>query len=106
MAYGVGVMSSLSTDYDRWAIPASANPTGLVVQFAYMAPGAGLPGVTDWVAGSWEQAALSTGEWVARTLIGPANGGKVLTRGDWDVWIKVVSNPDVPAWQPGMLTIT
>lgn len=98
-------ISSLSTDYDRWAITASASPTADVVQFAYLPTGSGNPGVSDWFAGSWEASQLSTGEWVARALIGPT-GTKTLTRGEYDVWIKITDSPTAPVWQPGTLTVT
>lgn len=99
-------MSALSTDYDQWAIKSSANPTADVVQFAYMASGAGDPGPTDWFAGSWVLTPLSTGEWVARALIGPGAGGKVLARGSYTVWVKITDNPTIPVVSVGTLTIT
>jgi hypothetical protein len=98
-------ISVLSLDYDRWAVTASADPTADVVQFAYLASGSGDPTASDWVAGSWEAAALSTGEWVARILIGPS-GSVTLTRGTWDVWIKITDSPTAPVWQAGTITVS
>lgn len=98
-------ISTLSTDYDRWAFFTTADPRGTVVQFAYLPVGSNPPGLTDWFSGVWESAQLSTGEWVAAALVGSANGGHVLTIGTYDVWIKVTSTPEVPVWQPGTLTV-
>jgi hypothetical protein len=99
-------VSSLDTDYDRWAVTAPSNPTQDVVQFAYLQAGSADPTAGNWFSGVWEAAALSTGEWVAKALLGPGPGGHVLTPGTWDVWIKITDSPTIPVRQIGTLTIT
>lgn len=99
-------ISSLSTDYDRWAVTAPSNPTADVVQFAYLPTGSAPPSSGDWFAGTWESTQLPTGEWVARSLLGPGAGGHPLTLGSYDVWIKITATPSVPVWQAGTLIVT
>lgn len=82
---------------------APGNPTGDVVQFAFMpyedrqagAPPVISPAGGDWVTASW-LGSQTVPPYVAQCLIGPT-GAKTLTAGDWDVWIKFTDNPEAPA---------
>jgi hypothetical protein len=102
--------SVLSTEPYRVAVSATVagNPLNLstdTVQFAFMA--AGDPGNADWRTGTWETTTVSgKALYVAQCLVGPANSGVSLSVGPWNVWVKVVDNPDVPVRQVGTLQIT
>lgn len=81
------------------------NPTGDVVQMAFMAkPPDNVPGSGDWHTGSW--AVVGNGAYFAQVLVGPANGGVNLTEGVYTVWLKVVDNPEIPTEPVGELTIS
>jgi hypothetical protein len=99
--------SVLSTEPYRVTVSATVagvalNPTGDVVQFAFMLTGN--PATSDWKAGAWE---VSPGPiYVAYCQVGPASGGVPLAVGSYAVWLKVVDNPDVPVQSVGTLQIT
>lgn len=102
-------MSSLSTAYVQLQIvitsPAGFDPSSDVVQFAFMADAYPMnaPGPSDWHAGSWS--VLPGPQYWAQCLVGPANGGVVLSQGLWQVWLKVTDNPEVPVIQQAMLQV-
>lgn len=106
-----GVISRSVLDTENLAYPvqaviggASYNPTGDVVQFAFMPqPANANPGVSDWHTGSW--ATTGSSIYMAQVLVGPANSGVVLTSGVYNVWIKITDNPEVPVQQIDALTI-
>jgi hypothetical protein len=103
----VRTYSTLSLDWVRAAIQAATDPTLDTVQFAFLDLGgiARRPTSTDWVTGGWEPDQLSTGEWVARCLIGP--GGTItLTPAIWSVWIKITDHPTAPVLNPNTITVT
>lgn len=77
------------------------NPTSSVVQFAFIA-GPNEPQTSDWHNGAW---ASTNAPYVAQILIGPANGGLVLPLGSYIIWVKVISNPQVPVFSVGTLEI-
>jgi hypothetical protein len=101
-------ISSLSTEYVQ--VPVSAvvsggivDPTSDPVQFAFMVTGN--PSTGDWHTGSWTTIAPTT--YIAQILVGPGNGGVVLTAGStYAIWVKVTDNPEVPVRQVGLLKIT
>jgi hypothetical protein len=102
--------SALDTKYLAYPVTAlvggaAYNPTADTVQFAFMPnPANQNPGSGDWHNGNW--AATGTNTYLAQCLIGPANNGVVLAVGNWNVWIKITDNPEVPVQQVGLLTIT
>lgn len=102
-------IDALSTDYVQVAIRASVkgqavNPTGDVIQMAFMAVGT-KPGSGDWHLGSWDSPAL--GVYLAQCLIGPNGGTTVLAAGTtYDVYVKVYDNPETPVIPAGQLAVT
>jgi hypothetical protein len=70
------------------------NPTGDVVQFAFMpVPLSVDPGPGDWHNGSWDT--VAPGKYNAQVLVGPANGGVALTKGvEYKVWIHIADSPE------------
>lgn len=100
-------MSVLSTQYvmvpvDTTANGAPYNPTADVVQMAFMlTPPGSNPGVSDWKTASW--VTTSSGNYTVRCLVGPA--GTALAVGNYNVWIKITDNPEVPVQNVGILSI-
>jgi hypothetical protein len=81
------------------------NPTGDVVQMAFMDGGA-IPVSGDWQTASWETVGAGiSAVYYAECLVGPA-GGVVLPPGVWTVYVRVTDNPEVPAEPAAQLTIT
>lgn len=106
-------VSDLSLEYVKARVQAtvggnaSYNPTGDVVQFAFVARQAE-PVTSDWVTGAWETENVVTPNgttqiYRALGLVGP--GGKVLARGLYDVYVKIVDNPEVPVRFVGILEV-
>lgn len=98
-------VSVLSTEYVKVPIRATVNgapydPTADVVDFAIVIHNA-TPGVGDWNTGGWET--TTQGEHLARVLIGPA--ALALPTGFYDVYVKVVDNPETPVLLAGVLRI-
>jgi hypothetical protein len=77
----------------------AVDPTRFNVQWAFVAPGTE-PVDTDWYPGSWSPGTAN----VIRCLVGP-NGGKVLAKGDYDVWADIVGANENPKRRVGSLTI-
>jgi hypothetical protein len=105
--------SVLSTEYIGVAITASdvSGATDLdedVVEFAFMkvvGAGSGSPGSGDWHPGDWSIQA--PGIYVARCLVGPANGGIALDGvGTYAIWIRIGDSPEVPVDRVGLLQLT
>lgn len=102
-------MSTLDTRYVRAPVEIKVdgvpvNVTVDVVQFAFMSnPPSAKPGVSDWHGASWDTVAPA--EYVAQCLVGPGAGGVVLSAGVYDVWVKVVDNPEIPTQNTGLLSI-
>lgn len=79
------------------------NPTADVVQMAFMpSPPDANPGSGDWKAASW---VTFPGGYAVRCLVGTLNGGNVLTVGNYNIWTKVIDNPEVPVQNVGILRI-
>lgn len=98
--------SALSLEYVRVRVKATeagapVNPTTDSVQMAF-------PVIeVDPVGGDWKTAAWETanGVYFARCLVGP--GGTInLPVGIYDVWVKVLTNPEQPAMRSGRIGIT
>ena len=97
-----------SLKYVRYSVTATVNgvprdPTGDVVQFAFVAQGVN-PTSGDLKAASWETVTGPPSQFVARCLVGP--GGTVaLTKGRYQVWIKITDAPEIPLDPIGLLEI-
>lgn len=109
MGYQSIGMSHLSTEYVLVPISAvkagvSYNPTGDVVQFAFMPTATQVPQVSDWVAGSWDSVPTDViYPYVAKCLIGP--GGTVLGIGTYIIYLKITDNPEIPVLIGGQVEI-
>lgn len=101
----MAALSVLSLEYVR--VPVSAtesgaavNPTSDAVTMAFPPLGT-RPATGDWKTAEWE---IAGSTYSARCLVGP--GGTVtLPTGQYDVWVKVTDNPEVPAMPAGQLTV-
>ena len=106
----VGI-SQLSTEYVLIPVQAtkagvSYNPTGDTVQFAFMPTPTALPGVSDWVAGSWDTDTTNViYPYIAKCLVGPS-GVKTLGTGTYVIYLKITDNPEIPVLVGGQLQIT
>lgn len=85
------------------------DPTSDPVAVAFIAvPGYGpvpSPGDSDWHTASWETDAGPA--YFASILVGPANGGLVLTQGTvYQAFVKVTDNPAVPVLPGWLLQVT
>lgn len=101
-------LSALTLEYIRVQVSATANgspvnPTGDIVQLAFVAPGTS-PGVSDWKTASWDTVAPN-GVYTAQCLVGPA-GTVQLAAGVYAVWVKVTDSPEIPVRQAGSVQIT
>jgi hypothetical protein len=105
--------SDLSTEFIKVKVTATVNgnaaynPTVDVVYFAFVAREAE-PQNSDWVVGRWETETLVTPNgtvhiYRALGLIGPT--AKVLARGVYDVYVKIVDNPEIPVRYVGILEV-
>jgi hypothetical protein len=104
-------ISSLSTEYILVPVQAtkngaSYNPTGDVVQFAFMPTPTQLPGVSDWVAGSWDTSSVNTlYPYTAKCLVGPS-GAETLGTGTYVIYLKITDNPEIPVLVGGQLQVS
>jgi hypothetical protein len=82
------------------------NPTGDVVQLAFVPPGTEPQGA-DWKAGNWFTDATNPARpvYYAVALVGPA-GTFVLAKGTYVAWLKWTDNPEIPADPVAPITIT
>lgn len=93
-------VSRLTLEYVRTTVTASADPTGDVVEFAFVTTDR--PGDTDWETGGWDPDVTT---YDARILVGP--GGTVeLDAGTYGCWIRVTDNPERPAIYFGTMIVT
>ena len=104
-------MSQLSTQYVFIPVQAtrsgvSYNPTGDSVQFAFMPQATQSPGLSDWVAASWDTNATSVlFPYSAKCLVGPA-GTITLGLGTYYMYLKITDSPEIPVLLGGILQIT
>jgi hypothetical protein len=100
--------SVLSTNYVQIGVvvlaPSAYNPTADVVQFAFTPSSYPETSPVTWYTGSW--VTYPGPQYWAQCLVGPANGGVVLTLGSYQVWLKITDNPEVPVLQDVFLQIT
>lgn len=80
------------------------NPTTDTVAMAFTAPGVD-PQAGDWRSATWNTTVtLGANQYMAQCLVGP--GGTVtLPIGQYQYWVKVTDNPEIPQLPAGMLTI-
>lgn len=101
------VIYAVSAEYVRVSVAASVNgtdidPTGDAVQLAFTLQGA-LPGAGDWKTASWETDPTQLPPiHYARALVGPS-GVVQLAPGLYDVFLKVIDNPELPVKKSGPL---
>lgn len=111
VAFSTLTISHLSTEYVliplqviKTSLP--YNPTGDIVQFAFMPNAVQQPTVSDWVNGSWETVTTNIiYPYNAKCLIGPS-GSTALTQGDYVIFVKITDNPEVPVLTCGQLEIS
>lgn len=102
-------LSVLSTQYVKCQISASEagvtiDPTTGTLSFAFISEAVGGSPVSgDWKSASWETG--SDGAYWGRCLVGPA-GTVTLAAGSYDVWVRLVKNPETVIEMVGTLVIT
>jgi hypothetical protein len=109
MTISVLEISQLSTEYIGIPVQATTagtthDPTGDVVNFAFVTGYGAAPTSGQWVAGSWAYTNNPLYPYVARCLIGPS-GTTALTNGNYVVWLKVTDSPEIPVRIAGELSI-
>jgi hypothetical protein len=84
---------------------AAYNPTADLVEFAF-APRGTRP--VAWFEGGWDgtDPIPGTTAYRAQTLVGPGSSGPTLTRGTYDVYLRITDNPEQPVIPVGQLTVT
>ena len=99
-------LSTLSTEYVPVYVScqlagASYDPTNDLVYMAFV-QGNSQP--STWNSAVWA-ATSQANVYQAQCLVGPDNGGVVLNRGVWNVWLKIDGSPEIPIREAGVLTI-
>lgn len=87
------------------------NPTGDVVQFAFLGPYGNVSqcndaiptSATTYYTGSWQS---TTSPYIAACLVGPGGGVVTLTTGTYLVVVKVTDNPEVPIIFSGPMVVS
>lgn len=105
------VLSHLSTEYVIVPIAATKtglpyNPTGDVVQMAFMPTPTQVPITGDWTTSSWDTNTTNPiYPYSAKCLVGPA-GAIVLGLGSYIIYLKITDNPEIPVLVGGQLVIS
>jgi hypothetical protein len=105
-------MSQLSTQYVFIPVQATRsgvayNPTGDPVQMAFMPQATQSPGLSDWVAASWDTNTTSVlYPYSVKCLVGPTGGVISLGLGTYYMYVKVTDSPEIPVLLGGILQIT
>jgi hypothetical protein len=111
VGYSQITISHLSTEYVLVPISAtkqgvSYNPTGDVVQMAFMPNTAQQPGVSDWQTASWDTDSTNIiYPYSAKCLVGPS-GVITLVTGTYVIFVKITDNPETPVLVAGQLAVT
>lgn len=100
--------SSLSTEYVQTLVRVTAavpyDPSRDTLAWAFTNASA-FPAQqpSAWYPGTWD---VWPGPlYYAQVLVGPANGGVVLSQGRWQAYLRVTDDPEVPVLQPFVLQI-
>lgn len=110
VGFSTFTISHLSTEYILIPISvnkagAAYNPTGDVVDFAFMPNAVQQPGVSDWVSGAWD---VDTSNIIypynAKCLVGPT-GTITLGTGTYTIYVKILDNPETPVLVVGQLIV-
>jgi hypothetical protein len=104
-------MSHLATQY--YLVPvtvtksgAAYNPTSDTAQFAFMPTATQVPGISDWVSGSWDTNTSSVlFPYSAKCLVGPS-GTIALGIGNYVAYVKITDSPEIPILIVGYLQIS
>lgn len=79
------------------------NPTSSTVQMAFLVGNAD-PQSGDWQTAIWDQTAPPTATYVAQCLVGP--GGTIaLVVGQYQVWVRLIDEPEIIVRPVGVLNI-
>ena len=111
VGYSQITISHLSTEYVLVPISAtkqgvSYNPTGDVVQMAFMPNTAQQPGVSDWMTASWDTNSTNIiYPYSVKCLVGPS-GVITLGTGTYVIFVKITDNPETPVLVAGQLAVT
>jgi hypothetical protein len=100
-------VSELSLETLRFPVFADSggaihNPTGAVVELAFIPEAATNPAGGDWTAGGWDSTVIGT--YVATFLVGPG-GAKALAPGTYYVWIRITEAPEAVVREVGELVV-
>jgi hypothetical protein len=104
-------MNHLSTQYVLVPVAAtkagaSYNPTGDVVQMAFMPTATQVPGPGDWIAASWQTNTSNLlYPYLAQCLVGPS-GTTTLGIGTYVIYVKIADSPEIPVLIAGQLQVT
>ena len=96
------VISSLTKQYVIVPISevlTSGSPTADSVQMAFPLPGTE---PATWISGDWTTV---SGVYYARALVGVGTS-MALTRGYYDVYVKITDSPEIPVLRSGLLEVT
>jgi hypothetical protein len=111
MGYSQITISHLSTEYVLVPIAAtkqgeSYNPTGDVVEMAFMPNAAQQPGNTDWQTASWDTDESNIiYPYTVKCLVGPT-GVITLAPGSYVIYVKIEDNPETPVLVAGQLVVS
>jgi hypothetical protein len=103
-------ISSTSTEYILAPVSATVggvriDPTGNQVWMAFVPSGA-VPGNSDWQSATWEvNTTTSPVTYSAKCLVGPSGGTITLTPAGYDVWTKIVDNPETAIKRCGPIRV-
>jgi len=85
-------ISTLTTEYLFWVITSPDNLVGNTCEVAFV-EGSETPSAGDW--NNADVVEKTEGQ-AARILVGPEGGELILSPGQYNVWIKITDNPEVP----------
>lgn len=98
------VIATISDEYCLVGVRARLDPTGDVVEMAFMAT-TDKPADEDWTTGSWEPY-TGRGPYFARVLVGASGDSTTLAVGTYNVWVRITDDPETPARPAGKLIIS
>jgi len=96
-------LSASSTEYVSVQVTADDDPTGSLVQMAFMEDGTA-PSGADWVTAEWYGGTVTAGNRVKATARALVDAGD-LTAGDWVTWLRVYAGAEVVTDVSGYLRV-